>query len=349
MSSAAPRPFRIAVVGASTLLGKELKLVLEDRNFPASDIDLLDSSAMAGTLTAAAGEPTFIRALDESSFEGVRFAFFAGSVADTERNWQTAQKAGATIIDLSGALSASEATPTPGSTAWIPSLAKELPPQRGSGGNGSPQRVVYSSPSPAAIMACTVAAALRKASPERIAMVFFPPVSERDLAGVEELENQTASLLSLREISTPVFGAQVAFNLLTGYGEDSKPALQDVRNSIASEVARYLAGRVRLPAVQLVQTPIFYGYAFAAYVDFVAAPTADDVAAAFAGLGVRIADAGDPAPTNVSVAGESEIYLARVEGDPNVSSAVWLWGAADNLRLSATNAVRIAEGLLATE
>ncbi|HTX16793.1 MAG TPA: hypothetical protein VMD77_15940, partial [Candidatus Baltobacteraceae bacterium] len=68
---------RVAIVGASSLLGKELKQVLEDRNFPASDIILLDESVMAGTLTEAAGEPTFIRALEEDSFEGARFVFFA--------------------------------------------------------------------------------------------------------------------------------------------------------------------------------------------------------------------------------------------------------------------------------
>jgi aspartate-semialdehyde dehydrogenase len=336
--------FRTAIVGASSLLGKELKQVLEDRNFPASDIVLLDSSAMAGTLTDAAGEPTFIRALDEDSFEGSRYAFFAGTAADTEQNWQTAQKSGATVIDLSGALSASHAAVA---SAWIPALASALPPQRGSGGNGSPASVVYSSPSPAAIAACTVVAALRDASPKGVAMLFFPPVSERDLAGVQELENQTAALLSFREIATPVFGTQVAFNLLTGYGEGNRPALQDVRRAIAGEVARYLAGRVPAPAIQLVQAPVFYGYAFAAYAEFAAAPSAEALAGKFTAVGVRVAAAGEPAPTNVSVAGESQIHLAQIESDPNVASAIWLWGAVDNLRLAATNAVRIAEELLA--
>src|SRR5271155_237091 len=128
MPSRAENSSRVAVVGASSLLGKELKQVLEDRHFPASDILLLDSSAMAGTLTEAAGEPTFIRALDEDSFEGARFAFFAGSAADTEKNWKTAQNSGATVIDLTGALSA-----TPATAAWIPALASALPPRRGAG------------------------------------------------------------------------------------------------------------------------------------------------------------------------------------------------------------------------
>jgi aspartate-semialdehyde dehydrogenase len=62
---------------------------------------------------------------------------------------------------------------------------------------------------------------------------------------------------------------------------------------------------------------------------------------------VKIASAEDPAPTNISVAGESEIQLAPIQADPNVAGGVWLWGVADNLRLATTNAVRIAEDLLA--
>src|SRR5271168_2883998 len=123
---------RVAIVGASSLRGKELKQVLEDRNFPASDIILLDEPVAAGTLTAAAGEPTFIRALDQDSFDAVRIAFFAGTVFDAERNWLAAQQAGATVIDLTGAVTASGRA-----TMRIPSLDSVLPLKPGLGTNGS--------------------------------------------------------------------------------------------------------------------------------------------------------------------------------------------------------------------
>ena len=55
----------------------------------------------------------------------------------------------------------------------------------------------------------------------------------------------------------------------------------------------------------------------------------------------------DPAPTNVTVAGESEIHLARIDPDPNIAAGQWIWGVADNLRLAVVNAVRIAEELVA--
>ncbi|MFZ1206447.1 MAG: Asd/ArgC dimerization domain-containing protein [Candidatus Acidiferrales bacterium] len=336
---------RVAIVGASSLLGKELKQILEDRHFPASDIILLDESVMAGTLTEAAGEPTFIRALEEDSFEGARFVFFAGTPADAERNWRTAQAAGATVIDLTGAVSVSGPDGT-APVAFIPSLASVLPPPS----PPAPRPAVYVSPSAPIIVACTLAAGFAKLQPQRIVLVLFPPVSDRDRAGIEELESQTASLLSFREIDRTVFDTQVAFNLLARYGEASKPRIEDVRAAVARDVARYLAGRAPVPAIQLVQAPVFYGYAFAAYADLGAAGSAESLAqleAAFTDLSVKIAAPDDPSPTNVSVAGESEIHLARIEPDPNVASGAWIWGVVDNLRLAATNAVRIAEELVA--
>jgi aspartate-semialdehyde dehydrogenase len=324
------------------LRGKELKQVLEERNFPTGEIILLDESVMAGTLTEAAGEPTFIRALEEDSFEGARFVFFAGSPADAERNWEIAQRSGATVIDLTGATAASGRAVT-----WIPSLSSVLLPTPGLHASGSAGTPAYYSPASPVVIASTLAAGLGKMSPQRIVILFFPPVSERDLAGVEELETQTTNLLTFREIAKTVFDEQVAFNLLTGYGEGAKPSMEEMRNTVARETARYLAGRAPTPAIQLVQAPVFYGYAFAAYAEFTFRVPIEKIQDAFAGLGVKFSAAGDPAPTNISVAGESEIQLARIEPDPNVGTGVWLWGVADNLRLATTNAVRIAEELLA--
>lgn len=342
MSSARQSRNRVAIVGASSLRGKELKQVLEDRSFPADEIVLLDASVMAGTLTEAAGEPTFIRALDEDSFDGARFAFFAGGAFEAEGNWIAAQRAGATVIDLTGAVAA-----YPRATPWIPALSATLPPVARPAANGSAEPAPYYSPPSPVIIVATLAAALGRFNPRSIAVTLFPPVSEREQAGIEELESQTANLLSFRPIEQAVFGAQVAFNLLSAYGEDSKPSLAEARKQIVRDAAKVLAGRAPLPAIQLVQAATFYGYAFSGYAHFESAPPLEQLESAFANLNAKVAGPGDPAPANVSVAGESEIQLARIEPDDGVPEGLWLWGVADNLRLAATNAVRIAEELIA--
>ena len=330
---------RLAIVGATSLCGKELKQVLEDRSFPASDVVLLDESIMAGTLTEAAGEPTFIRALDKDSFDGVRFAFFTGNVPIADASWSAALDAGATIIDLTGAAPKTEQT-----IAAIPALASVIPSLAVQVRNASARRSYYAPPAPV-IIACTIAAALASYSPHRIALLFFPPVSEHDQMGIEELETQTANLLSFRPIEQGVFGQQVAFNLVSEQAEGAKPHLPEVRNAIANDVASLLGGGMPVPAIQLVQAPVFYGYAFAVFAEFDSARDVRQLESAIANLGVAIAADGS-APTNVSVAGENGIHLGRIQPDPNIATAVWAWGAADNLRLATTNAVRIAEELL---
>jgi aspartate-semialdehyde dehydrogenase len=349
---------RVAIVGASSLRGKELKLVLEERNFPMSEVVLLDEPVAAGTLTEAGGEPAFIRALDENSFEDSQIAFFTGSPADAEGNWQAAQRSGATVIDLTGALLRSGKA-----TSWIPSLESILLPRPGAkaeaahaaatasaaagrGGSSEPP-IPYASPGPGTILACSVAAGLSKFSPSRIAIVLYVPVSEREQTGVDELESQTTNLLSFRPIEQTVFGTQVAFNLVTALGEGTKPSLADVRNAIVHNVKHCLGGRATMPAIQIVQVPVFYGYAFSAYAEFSSMVPPEQIETALMPLGIRAVGAEDTPPSNLSVVGESEIHIARPEADLSVANAVWLWGVADNLRLAAVNAVRIAEELVA--
>jgi aspartate-semialdehyde dehydrogenase len=334
---------RVAIVGASSLRGKELKLVLEERNFPASEIILLDESIMAGTLTEAGGEPTFIRALNEESFEGARFVFFAGTAFDAERNWLAAERVGATVIDMTGAVASSGRF-----VSWIPSLDSILPQRTAHGTNGSAHPKPYFSPPTPVVIACILAASLVKFPAPHLALVMFPPVSEKDQPGIDELETQTTNLLSFRPIEQTIFDAQVAFNLLSGYGEASKPSLSDIRKSIADEVGRYLAGRAPTPAVQLLQAPVFYGYSFSAFAKWESQDVSPaEVEAALANLGVVVATATDPPPTLVSVAGENSIHISPIDWDLSDPAGMWIWGVADHLRLAATNAVRIAEELVA--
>src|SRR6516225_1078723 len=96
--------FRLAIIGAATLKGRELKDVLSDRNFPAQDVRLLDDDESLGQLEAVGEEPTFIQSVLPEHLENVDFTFFASDENFTRRSWQMARKAGSDIIDLSYAL-----------------------------------------------------------------------------------------------------------------------------------------------------------------------------------------------------------------------------------------------------
>ncbi len=147
------------------------------------------------------------------------------------------------------------------------------------------------------------------------------------------------------KLRKPVFDAQVAFNLLSSYGETSKPSLADTRSAVARDVARYLSGRSPIPALQFVQAPVFYGYAFSAYAELDSLELGQ-LESAFANLGVKV-DATREAPP-MSVWPVKAKFISRASGAiPMSQTRVWLWGIADNLRLPAVNAVRIAEALIA--
>src|SRR5215813_8278748 len=96
--------FRVAIVGAANLKGKELKEVLEERNFPAADIRLLDDDESLGQLERVQDEVSFVQPVTAAQLEGADFTFFASEPDFTRKNWKLARKAGSAIVDLSYAL-----------------------------------------------------------------------------------------------------------------------------------------------------------------------------------------------------------------------------------------------------
>jgi aspartate-semialdehyde dehydrogenase len=331
---------RVAIAGASTLLGKELKLWLEESHFPVTDIRLVDEEFVAGTLTEAGGEPAVIETVSADSFEHVRFAFFTGSPEFSRRHAQEAQRGGATVIDLSGGLAGEKSA-----RLWIPTLDAVLAPPVEEASRGEPKSLFVVPAAPAEI-AIAISAALFPIALEHLVLTFLRPVSERGQEAVEELEAQVVKLLSFQPTAQTVFDAQIGFNLLSRYGPDSNEKLADARTRIANESRTYLAGRAPMPAISLVQAPVFFSHAFSGYAEFKSAPSLDEVTSRLQRAGLKVAGTDDEPPSNVSVAGETRPVVGQPERDPSIETGVWLWGAADNVRVPAATAVAIAERLL---
>jgi aspartate-semialdehyde dehydrogenase len=322
----------IVIAGASSLLGAELKSLLEESRFAAADFHLLDEDLAAGTLTEAGGELAVIQPIEEGSFDRAQFAFFAGSPEFTRVNLSSAQQSGAKIIDLSGALAAEA-----GTAAWFSGI-DEL---RGTPFSKEP--AVFSIPSAAAAAASALSLALASLGLCRLSITCFQPVSEAGRAGIEELESQTSQLLSFHSVGKPVFDAQVAFSLLDRFGSESSQKLAVIRERVRGETRSLLAGATTMPALQVLHAPVFYGSTFSvcAEIDVSADSTRIEAACKSAGFAITT----DDGPSNVSVAGESVIQLATPQPDPAQPGTWWFWGAADNIRLPAANAVKLAEKL----
>ncbi|MCL6507346.1 MAG: hypothetical protein K6T59_09985, partial [Bryobacteraceae bacterium] len=174
----------------------------------------------------------------------------------------------------------------------------------------------------------------------------FEPASERGQRGVDELEKQTVSLLSFRELPRKVYDAQVGFTLLARYGSQAPESLESVELRMERHLVSLLAGKIPVPSLRLVQAPVFHGYTISAWVELDSRPDPDRIAKALASDLIDVRHGDLEPPTNVGVAGQSGIAVGAIAVDRNHPRACWLWAAADNLRLVADNALGVAAALL---
>jgi len=328
--------YRVAIVGAATLQGKEVAEIIKDRNFPAVDVRLLDDDESLGRLEAMGDEMSFIQSVRAEQFERVDFTFFASDPRCTRDNWKAARDLGNTIVDLSYALE-DESTASIRSP-WIERQAgKPVPPEL------QPRPVVTAHPA-ATVLAMLAMRSTNAAPLRRIIATVMEPASERGQKGMDELHEQTVNLLSFQELPKNVFDAQVAFNIIARYGPKSLPALELVSQRILKHY-RKIAGGLIEPSLFLVQAPIFHGHAFSVHLETEKPVALGDVAQALAGDHVIVARNPEETPSNVGAAGQGDI-LVSLARDPNQENGIWLWVATDNLRITALTAVECAESMM---
>lgn len=331
--------YNLALVGASTLKGKEVKSLLEERGFPVGRLLLLDAEEVQGQLTEFDEEPMIIQPVGRDSFEKMAFAIFASSSSFTEEHWQMAEECGCELIDLSYYLEAHSRA-----RLRAPLIESLWEGKSGFASARSSEGRLSVSAHPAAIAIAGVLGQLsRRFAVARSVVTVFEPVSERGKAGIEELSRQTINLLSFQEVPRDVFDSQVAFNLLSAYGAQCHPTLREAQDRIGNHVRELLGRRCVQPAVRLLQAPIFYGHAFCCFVELAEQVAAEAVEEALDQKPFQVCRALEDQPSVVGVAGSGEIALGAVERDPAWEAGYWVWGAMDNVRLAALNAVEIAE------
>ncbi len=251
--------FRVAIIGAATLKGRELKDILSDRNFPASDVRLLDDDESLGQLEAVGDEPTFIQRVLPEHLANVDFTFFASDHSFTRSTWPMASKSGSDIIDLSYALEGEKNV-----VLRSPWIERELGVAPRLDFAGAPVEVAH----PAAIvLALLLLRAQKVANVQRAIATCLEPASEHGKRGMDELHEQTINLLSFQQLPKTVFDTQVAFNLIDRYGDKSLPSLGSVANRITQHFRQLVNDKAAVPSLMLLQAPIFHGHAFSLYIE----------------------------------------------------------------------------------
>jgi aspartate-semialdehyde dehydrogenase len=345
--------YRVAVVGASSLLGKELVAVLEQGKFPVSrlltfeadeaepELPIIDLSAASATIVedSQVGE------------EELDFAFLSARLQQLPAFLNSWLKQGnitrCLVIDVvgegfgAGGDSSGTRTETE-SLVGIPFLDRRYPV---AGVHAAAGRL-HISAHPAVIVISSLLLRLAARFPLKTAVAqVFTSASESGSRGVEELQKQTVNILSFQKIPHQIFGAQLAFNLLSRLGRSGTGEMAALESRVRRQLHQYLGERVPRPALRLLQVPVFYSVGVSLYVETPEPVTTEAATAALAGERIKVRRATLDAPTQVEVTGSGDILVDSISIDAEHPNGLWLWAVADNLHLAATNAVELAASL----
>lgn len=339
----ANRTYRIAIVGASSLAGKELSDALSESLFAASSFTLLDEDRLDGQIATAGDEISFIQKIDVSSFERMDLVFFAGDPEVARKFWQSAREAGAAIIDLTSGLEGE-----PGvliRSPWV-AAASTSKTARGLAAELNLETNVVVSAHPASVMLGLVAARLAVRFPVKsLSATVLEPASQYGRAAMDELHRQTVSLLSFQSLPREQYDAQAAFNLLRALGEDAKIKLSDTEARIEAQYAALLTTAPPETAMQLIHAPVFHGYVASLFVELDTPTTVEEVELSLVGDHIDLVAIDSDPPSNLSAAGQEEIMVWLDARKKEVSTRFKLLLAADNLKLAAANAIACAREL----
>ena len=334
------KEYKVAVVGATGLVGQEFVKVLEQSDFPVASIRLLASERSAGRKLFVNHQEIEVKETVPESFEGVDIALFSAG-AETSRYFSPiAAKCGALVIDNSSAFRMVPA---------VPLVVPEVNPKDIKWHKG-----IIANPNCSTIQLVVALHPLHQVNPiRRIVVDTYQAVSGTGAIAVEELTVQAKQVLEGQTTIPHVYPHQIAFNVLpeidvfldNGYTREEWKLVEETRKIMHADDIAISATCVRVP--------VFTGHSECVHIEFSQPMSPDEARRILAQApGVKVLD--DPAvslyPQPWSAAGTDEVFVGRIRRDVSHPSGLVMWVVADNLRKGAAlNAVQIAEEAIRRE
>jgi aspartate-semialdehyde dehydrogenase len=318
----------IAVVGSTSLLGKELREMLEDRAFPIGKLALLETEEYAGLLQEFAGDLQITQVIAPDAFEDIDIAFFTCSPEIMHSYIASGAKFPELTIDLTQAGLEG--------TVYLHGISDpKLLRSQG----------YFVNPHPAAIVLARILSRLHTRSLVHAAGVtVLEPASERGTAGTEELQEQTVNLLNFQQIENKIFESQLAFNVLP----EPKTA-QQTEKRILEHLVGILGKTFPRPMITVLQAPVFHSYAFSLFVQFIGSHITADISGELSAIGHSVVvHSPTESPSPVGVVGSDKIHIGRLRMNAEHGNECSMWIVADNLRVAAANAIQRAEHIMLT-
>ena len=327
--------YKIAIAGASSLLGRELKDVISESPLAAATFVLLDEDEAGGQLDQVGDEVTFIQTVGPDSFERVDFTFLCGTEAMTRKHWREALRSGSTVLDMSGALDQEAGVLVRAPWLGSESAAVDL----------FTPAVVPAHPA-AITLGLLLERVLQAAQVRSVAATVLEPASDFGRKAMDELHQQTVNLLSFQSLPRAIYDAQAAYNLLGAMGENSAINLSAVEARIRRHYEILSAGRWPALALHVLHAPVFHGTTFSIAIELERPVEIAALEDALSGEHIDLVLEDTDSPSNLAATGQNDV-LVRMRPEllaRNSSETVrlWLWAASDNLRLNSQNAVECA-------
>jgi len=316
--------YKIGIVNPLTLVGNEIKTILRDRAFPFARVSLLDSTGKAaGALTEVGDEPAVVAPVTDDELEELDLVFFCGPPAGNREWIEHHREDKFTVIDLS-----QPSTIESGQLAVAGINLDEI---------GAADVLI--SPHPVTIPIALVLHQIQTLSAiEQCTATVIQPASEFEQSGVEELAQQTISVLNVHSVTKKVFDRQLAFNLYPALEHNEEFIIEQVRNLTDADAQI---------ALMITQGTIFHGHTFSIFVKTRDDLTVDQILSRLRENPAIALPEGDQAFGTIDAAGKDEVLIGEVRRDPAIRGGFWVWAVCDNLRRgSALNAVLVAERIL---
>jgi aspartate-semialdehyde dehydrogenase len=333
---------RVAVVGATGAVGRQIIRTLEQRAFPVAELVPYATPRSAGMRLPFAGDEVIVRDVNASSWNGIDLALFSAGAAVSGELAPKAAADGAIVVDNSSAFRM---------LADVPLVVPEINPE-----SVRRHRGIVANPNCTAIVTVMAAAPLHWAGGlTSVVVSSYQSVSGAGQKGIRELQEQVEKLRgSEEELMSPdpaalpwgeVFGRTIAYNVIPRGGSFEEDGSTSEERKLVEE-SRKILDLPALPiAATVVRVPVIAGHAVSAHLEFGRAFSPEEAREALASFpGVRLVDdpAADTFPTPLDAAGRDEVMVGRIRRvGPN---GVSLFAVGDNLRKGAAlNAVQIAE------
>lgn len=331
--------YRVAIVGATGAVGREMVRILEERDFPVRELVLLASERGAGEELAWKGGLVRVRALGTDIPE-VDIAFFsAGSDLSREMAPKFVKK-GAIVID--------------NSSAWrmepgIPLVVPEVNPEAAIAVLGADSEGIIANPNCSTIQLVVALKALVHFGLERVIVSTYQSVSGAGQKGIAELSSQVTALFNSQEPSARVMQHVIAFNCIPAIGSFMENGYTDEEWKLIQESRKILdMPRLRVSPTA-VRVPVFSSHSEAVHVELSRKVSVREAKAAFhnaEGIVIQDRPSEDLYPMPSVAGGTDAVYVGRIRQDPDDDCSLNFWVVADNLRKGAAlNAIQIAETL----